>query len=92
MAKCGLSNFRVAVGPGLRVGVAWRGDALILLLAGGNKSNRAADIAKSRLSKRIRLMIETFIRFDAAEYIRTDENIAAYLDAIAPCGDLAVGA
>jgi DNA-binding phage protein len=37
-------------------------------------------------------MIETFIRFDAAEYIRTDENIAAYLDAIAPCGDLAVGA
>jgi hypothetical protein len=92
MAKCGLSNCRVAVGPGLRVCVAWRSAALILRLAGGNKSNRAADIAKIRLWKGIGLMIETFIRFDAAEYIRTDEDIAAYLDAIAACGDPAVGA
>jgi len=57
MAKRGLSNFRVAVGPGLRVCVAWRGDVLILRLAGGNKSNQAADIAKSRLWKRLGLTI-----------------------------------
>ncbi len=32
-------------------------------------------------------MAETFSRFDAADYLKTDEDIAAYLDASAEDGD-----
>ena len=32
-------------------------------------------------------MAETFTRFDAADYLKTDEDIAAYLDASAEEGD-----
>jgi probable addiction module antidote protein len=34
-------------------------------------------------------MTETFSRFDAADYLKTDEDIAAYLDASAEGGDAA---
>jgi len=43
----GLSERRIAFGPGYRVYFKSHGDTLILLLAGSDKSTQAADIAKA---------------------------------------------
>lgn len=40
----GVSELRIDYGPGYRVYYAKRGDVLILLLGGGNKSTQDADI------------------------------------------------
>jgi putative addiction module killer protein len=48
----GVSELRVDVGPGYRVYYSKRGSRLLLLLAGGDKSSQARDIAKAiRLAK-----------------------------------------
>ena len=39
---------RIAFGPGYRVYFTMRGETLIVLLAGGDKSTQAADIAKAK--------------------------------------------
>lgn len=43
----GVSELRIDVGPGYRVYFARRGDRVLLLLIGGNKSSQAKDIAKA---------------------------------------------
>lgn len=43
----GVSELKVDVGPGYRVYFSWRGDSLLLLLAGGDKGTQAKDIAKA---------------------------------------------
>ncbi|OGB02596.1 MAG: addiction module protein [Burkholderiales bacterium RIFCSPHIGHO2_12_FULL_69_20] len=43
----GVSELKVDVGPGYRVYFSWRGDRLLLLLAGGDKGTQAKDIAKA---------------------------------------------
>ena len=43
----GVSELKIAVGPGYRVYYSQRGDRLLLLLVGGDKSNQAKDIAKA---------------------------------------------
>lgn len=43
----GVSELKVDVGPGYRVYYSKRGNRLLLLLAGGNKSSQARDIAKA---------------------------------------------
>lgn len=43
----GVSELRVDVGPGYRVYYTKRGIRLLLLLAGGNKSTQARDIARA---------------------------------------------
>jgi putative addiction module killer protein len=43
----GVSELKVDVGPGYRVYYSQRGDRLLLLLAGGDKSSQAKDIAKA---------------------------------------------
>ena len=43
----GVSELRVYVGTGYRVYFSRKGDRLLLLLAGGDKSSQAKDIAKA---------------------------------------------
>ena len=43
----GVSELKVNVGPGYRVYYSKRGDRLLLLLAGGDKSSQSKDIAKA---------------------------------------------
>ncbi|MFO7903241.1 MAG: type II toxin-antitoxin system RelE/ParE family toxin [Pirellulaceae bacterium] len=44
----GVRELRVPEGSGHRVYYAWDGDALVLLLCGGDKSTQSSDIAKAR--------------------------------------------
>ena len=43
----GVSELKVDVGPGYRVYYSQRGDQLLLLLVGGDKSTQAKDIARA---------------------------------------------
>lgn len=43
----GVSELKIDFGPGYRVYYSKRGNQLLLLLAGGNKSTQAKDIAKA---------------------------------------------
>ncbi len=43
----GVAEIKIDVGPGYRVYYCRRGDRLLLLLAGGDKSTQAKDIAKA---------------------------------------------
>ncbi len=42
------SELRVAYGPGYRVYLTRRGDTLVILLAGGDKSSQARDIERAK--------------------------------------------
>ena len=44
----GVSEARVDVGPGYRVYYVLRGEAVVLLLCGGDKASQARDIATAR--------------------------------------------
>ena len=44
----GLSEMRIAYGPGLRVYFVRRGDTLVILLCGGDKSTQSRDIERAR--------------------------------------------
>jgi putative addiction module killer protein len=43
----GVSELKVDIGPGYRVYYSQRGDRFLLLIAGGDKSTQAKDIAKA---------------------------------------------
>jgi putative addiction module killer protein len=43
----GVSELKIDVGPGYRVYYSQRGDKLLLLIAGGNKSTQAKDITRA---------------------------------------------
>ena len=45
----GMSELKINVGPGYRVYYSIRGDKLLLLLIGGDKSSQQKDIAKATL-------------------------------------------
>jgi putative addiction module killer protein len=44
----GVSELRIDYGPGYRVYLQRRGNLLVILLAGGNKTTQQADIAKAK--------------------------------------------
>ncbi len=43
----GVSELRIAYGPGYRLYCAWRGTTLIILLCGGDKSTQTKDIERA---------------------------------------------
>ena len=45
--SAGVSELKIDVGPGYRVYYSQRGEKLLLLLAGGDKSSQQRDIAKA---------------------------------------------
>lgn len=45
----GISELRIHYGPGYRIYFQRRGEAIILLLCGGDKSTQAKDIKKAKL-------------------------------------------
>lgn len=45
----GISELRIAFGPGYRVYFLNRGGLMIVLLAGGDKSTQAADIVRAKI-------------------------------------------
>ncbi len=48
----GVSELRIHVGPGYRVYLVRRGDVLIVLLCGGDKSSQNRDIEKAKVIAR----------------------------------------
>lgn len=48
----GVQELRLHFGPGYRIYYTWRGDVLVILLNGGDKTSQARDIAKARLLAR----------------------------------------
>lgn len=81
----GVSEMRIDHGPGYRVYFMQRGARLVVLLCAGDKSTQAADIqsgpAHCRAMEGVKTMGETFSRYDSAEYLKTEEDIAAYIEA-----------
>jgi len=78
----GICELRIDHGPGYRVYYGQVGKTLILLLCGGDKSTQAKDIEtanaywkdyKARLPSR---------PFSAAEHLRSEAEVAAYLEAM----------
>ena len=44
----GISELRIPYGPGYRLYCTWRGDTLVVLLCGGDKSSQTRDIAAAK--------------------------------------------
>ncbi len=44
----GVSEYRIAFGPGYRIYFGWDGDALVILLGGGTKQRQQQDIETAR--------------------------------------------
>lgn len=44
----GLHELRIAFGPGYRIYITFEGDALVVLLTGGDKASQKRDIANAR--------------------------------------------
>lgn len=91
----GISELRINFGPGYRVYYVQRGAKYVLLLAGGDKSRQAKDIA---LAKRLageyeeETMAPTVKKsakpFDAAKYLDSDEAVAEYISEALLTGDI----
>ena len=84
-----VSEMRIDYGPGYRVYFVSHGKTVEILLCGGDKRTQARDINgfETMPRKATRKTKLKTTRFDAADYLKTKADIAAYLDAILEDGD-----
>jgi putative addiction module killer protein/probable addiction module antidote protein len=78
----GVSEMRVPYGPGYRVYFKQTDKAIILLLCGGDKSTQVKDIKRAKKNSCGTMKGKQMVKiskFDAADYLKTPEAIAAYL-------------
>lgn len=77
----GASELRIDYGPGYRIYYVQRGDAVIILLCGGDKRRQEADIARETTGNgSLKMPLETTL-WDPAERLTTPESEFAYLEA-----------
>jgi len=84
----GVSEMRIDYGPGYRVYFWQRGPAIALLLCAGDKSTQDADIRRAiqiaktgrgeNMATARRRKKETFSRWDAADYLKSEADMVAY--------------
>jgi probable addiction module antidote protein/putative addiction module killer protein len=90
----GVSEMRIDYGPGYRVYFVQRGAAVVVLLAGGDKRTQDRDITTARALARdlyeIAMGKTKTIPWDAADSLKTDEDIVHYLEAVFEDGDAAL--
>ncbi len=89
-----VSEMRFHTGAGYRVYFAMQGNVLMLLLAGGDKSTQQTDIRQAhehpqRLQGTTTMSTE-FTDYDTSEYLENEQDIIAYLNAIAEYDDPAL--
>jgi hypothetical protein len=82
-----ISEMRVNFGPGYRLYFTRRGKILIVMLAGGDKSSQATDIATGVGLMSTPKAKDKLTPFDAARYLTEDAAIAEYMTAILETGD-----
>ncbi len=81
-----VSELRIDYGPGFRVYFARRGSSVAILLAGGENSAQNQDVGRARklarsLWKAAAMTKTQTPAWDSADYLETDEDIVAYLEA-----------
>jgi putative addiction module killer protein/probable addiction module antidote protein len=78
----GVSEMRLAYGPGYRVYYLQQGEALVVLLCGGDKATQSRDIKRAKAIARQWMesaMSEQFSVYDSADYIESDQDAIEYL-------------
>lgn len=77
----GISELRIHYGPGYRVYFKRRGQAVIILLCGGDKSTQAKEIETASGWRRngANNMAERLTVFDPAEGLTSEEAVAAFM-------------
>jgi putative addiction module killer protein len=87
----GVSYLRIHYDPGYRIDFKKQGDALVILLAGGNKSSQDQDIRYAKeLARNLwdASMFKTTTNiWDPASHLSTEEDVVAYLEAALQDGD-----
>jgi probable addiction module antidote protein len=83
---------RIAWGPGYRVYFARKSEALVILLAGGDKRTQARDVLTARhlareLGPGLAMRRTRTTRWDAAAHLASEADRAAYLEAALEDGD-----
>lgn len=79
---------RISHGPGYRVSYMQTGERMVILLIGGDKSTQQSDIAKAKAlaaglrKEAIGVAKTTTEPFDAADYLKTEDDMVAYLEAV----------